>query len=61
MLRETQKILSSHGTGDSLSNHAAQQVKTSVLGFAVVLTLGFSAVELVGGLFSNSLALAGLG
>ena len=59
MLRETQKILSSHGTGDSLSNHAAQQVKNSVLGFAVVLTLGFSAVELVGGLFSNSLALIG--
>lgn len=31
----------------------------SVLGFAVVLTLGFSVVELIGGLWANSLALVG--
>ena len=40
------RALSSHGKGDSLYNHAARQVKSSVLGLAVVLTLGFSAVEL---------------
>ncbi len=56
---KTEKKFSSHGEGDSLSDHAAQQVKTSVLGFAVLLTLGFSAVELIGGLLSNSLALIG--
>ena len=53
------RALSSHGKGDSLYNHAARQVKSSVLGLAVVLTLGFSAVELIGGLMSGSLALIG--
>ena len=53
------RAFSSHGQGDSLYNHATQQVKTSVLGVAVLLTLGFSAVELIGGLLSNSLALIG--
>lgn len=52
-------MFSSHGQGDSLYNHATRQVKTSVLGVAVLLTLGFSAVELIGGLLSNSLALIG--
>ena len=54
-----QRLFSSHGQGDSLYNHATRQVKTSVLGVAVLLTLGFSAVELIGGLLSNSLALIG--
>ena len=58
-IEEKDRRLSSHGAGDSLYNHAAQQVKTSVLGVAVLLTLGFSAVELIGGLMSNSLALIG--
>ena len=56
---EKDRDFSSHGQGDSLYNHATQQVKTSVLGVAVLLTLGFSAVELIGGLLSNSLALIG--
>ncbi len=59
LIEEKDRRLSSHGAGDSLYNHAAQQVKTSVLGVAVLLTLGFSAVELIGGLMSNSLALIG--
>ena len=56
---QEQRLFSSHGQGDSLYNHATRQVKTSVLGVAVLLTLGFSAVELIGGLLSNSLALIG--
>ncbi len=56
---EKDRAFSSHGQGDSLYNHATQQVKVSVLGVAVLLTLGFSAVELIGGLLSNSLALIG--
>ena len=56
---EKDREFSSHGQGDSLYNHATRQVKTSVLGVAVLLTLGFSAVELIGGLLSNSLALIG--
>ena len=56
---EKDRAFSSHDQGDSLYNHATQQVKTSVLGVAVLLTLGFSAVELIGGLLSNSLALIG--
>ena len=49
----------SHGKGDSAYVHVAEKVKTSVLGFAVALTLGFSFLELVGGLWANSLALIG--
>lgn len=56
---EKDREFSSHGQGDSLYNHATRQVKTSVLGLSVLLTLGFSAVELIGGLLSNSLALIG--
>ena len=56
---EKDRAFSSHGQGDSLYDHATRQVKASVLGLAVLLTLGFSAVELVGGLLSNSLALIG--
>lgn len=51
------RALSSHGKGGSLYDHASRQVKTSVLGVAVLLTLSFSAVELLGGIFSQSLAL----
>ncbi len=50
---------SDHDAGDSSYNHSAEQVRLSVLGLAVVLTLGFSAVELVGGYYANSLALIG--
>ena len=38
---EKDRAFSSHGQGDSLYNHATQQVKVSVLGVAVLLTLGF--------------------
>lgn len=50
---------SSHGRGDSHWLHAAEKTKTSVLGFAVALTLTFSVIELLGGLWGNSLALIG--
>ena len=53
------RALSHHGQGDSLYNHAARQVKSSVLGVAVLLTLSFSAIELIGGLLGGSLALIG--
>ena len=54
-----QQALSSHSHGDSELDHSAQKVKTSVLAVAVVLTLGFSVAEFVGGFLSNSLALIG--
>lgn len=57
--RTKQKALSSHSHGDSELDHSAQKVKTSVLTVAVVLTLGFSVTEFVGGFISNSLALIG--
>ena len=50
---------SSHHAGDSAYDHSAEKVRTSVLGLAITLTLGFSAVELVAGLAGNSLALVG--
>ncbi len=50
---------STHESGDSLGNHAANEVKTSVLASAVVLTLGFAIIEFVGGWFTESLALMG--
>lgn len=50
---------SDHHRGDSRYNHSADKVKLSVLGLAVVFTLGFSAVELIGGWMANSLALIG--
>ncbi len=46
-----------HDEGDSAYLHAAGRVKPDVFGVAVFLTLGFAFVELVGGLWSNSLAL----
>lgn len=57
--RTKQQALSSHSYGDSELDHSAQKVKTSVLAVAVVLTLGFSVAEFVGGFLSNSLALIG--
>ena len=56
---ETEAELSGHGAGDSVWTHSASKVKTSVLGVAVALTLGFSIVELLGGWWANSLALIG--
>ena len=40
LIEEKDRRLSSHGAGDSLYNHAAQQVKTSVLGVAVLFDAG---------------------
>lgn len=48
-----------HDQGDCTYDHRAEDVKLSVLGVAVVLTLGFSAVELFTGWMANSLALIG--
>ncbi len=56
---EPNNEFSSHGQGDSHWRHAAEKTKTSVLGFAVLLTLTFSAIELIGGWWGNSLALIG--
>ena len=56
---ESDADFSSHGRGDSHWLHAAEKTKTSVLGFAVLLTLSFSTIELIGGLWGNSLALIG--
>ena len=49
----------SHGAGDSTRTHAAEKTRLSILGFAVLLTLSFSVIELVGGWWANSLALIG--
>lgn len=49
----------SHEAGDSTYQHAADRTKWTVLGFAVLLTLSFSAIELIGGIWANSLALIG--
>lgn len=48
-----------HGEGDSSKSHASEKTRASVLGVAVALTLGFSALELFGGWWANSLALIG--
>lgn len=48
-----------HSHGDSTYDHSADKVRLSLLGVAVVLTLGFSLVELIGGYLANSLALIG--
>lgn len=49
----------SHEAGDSTYQHASDRTKWTVLGFAVLLTLSFSAIELIGGIWANSLALIG--
>jgi len=46
-----------HDQNDAQRGHARERVPVGSLGWAVVLTLGFAAVELVGGLLSGSLAL----
>ncbi len=56
---ESEAEYAGHSAGDSSWTHSAAKVKTSVLGVAVALTLGFSIVELLGGWWSNSLALIG--
>ena len=56
---ESEAELAGHSAGDSVWTHRSDEVKTSVLGVAVALTLGFSIVELTGGWWSNSLALIG--
>ena len=56
--RQTKRY-SRHAAGDSAYVHQGAGVKASVLGTAIVLTLGFSALELAVGLYGNSLALVG--
>jgi cobalt-zinc-cadmium efflux system protein len=46
-----------HGPMDSEHNHARQKASIKVLGFSVVLTLSFAAVEFAAGLISGSIAL----
>lgn len=58
-LRRQVEPYSSHEQGDSSYNHCSTKVKISVLGTAIALTLGFSAIELAAGLIGNSLALVG--
>lgn len=60
-MSNTQKLnqLSSHGLDDAAGNHSARAVKKGVLLTAVVLTLGYAIIELIGGLWSHSLALIG--
>ncbi len=48
-----------HEAGDSAYSHANEKARASVLGVAVLLTLSFSAIELLGGFWANSLALIG--
>lgn len=54
---DKQRNYAAHGSGDSVHDHGAKKVKTSALAVAVVLTAVFSAVELAGGWWANSLAL----
>ncbi len=49
--------LSSHHRGDSSYTHRARAAGGRTLTVAVALTLGFAVIELVGGLWSGSLAL----
>ena len=49
--------LSAHHRGDSSYTHRARAAGGRTLGIAVFLTLGFAVIELIGGLWSGSLAL----
>jgi len=49
--------LSEHGRGDSGYGHRSPAARSNALGIAVALTLGYALVEVVGGLWSGSLAL----
>lgn len=46
-----------HGPLDSKHNHARQSASIKILGFSIVITLGFAAVEFAAGLISGSIAL----
>lgn len=49
--------LHAHRTGDAGNVHVAEERNQKVLGFSLLLTLGFAAVEVGTGFWSNSLAL----
>lgn len=49
--------LHAHRAGDASHHHFTQGRRQSILGWAVLLTLGFSLVEALAGFWSNSLAL----
>lgn len=55
----TEARYASHERGDSSWRHVGEATKASVLLTAVCLTFGFAVVEVLGGLWSNSLALLG--
>ena len=49
--------LSEHGRGDSGYGHRSPAARSNALGIAVGLTFGYALIEVVGGLWSGSLAL----
>lgn len=49
--------LHDHRAGDASHHHAAEARNPKVLAWSVMLTLGFAAIEVVAGFWSNSLAL----
>ena len=49
--------LNEHGRGDSQYGHRSPAARSNALGIAVGLTFGYALVEVVGGLWSGSLAL----
>jgi len=55
--RHTPHALGAHGHGDSNYPHQSQAGATRPLAIAVALTLGYALIELLGGLWSGSLAL----
>jgi cobalt-zinc-cadmium efflux system protein len=54
---ESSDHLHAHRGGDAQHRHIAENRSSKALGWSVALTLGFASVELVAGLWSNSLAL----
>lgn len=53
------KEFSEHEQGDSSYNHTAEKISFKVLGFAAMFTFGFSLLELLAGVWADSLALIG--
>lgn len=53
------KEFSEHEQGDSTYNHSADKVSFKILGFAALFTFGFSLLELLAGVWADSLALIG--
>lgn len=49
--------LAAHADGDSHYTHQSRESGGRALGFAVLLTIGYAVVEVIGGLWSGSLAL----